>query len=236
MSKMRSLSALFAGVIAAAPVLAEEVSSVSGNITLASEYFYRGLTQTDHKPALQAGVDWDGGNGWYLGLWGSNISWLSDAAPGSSSSVEIDVYGGKKFSAGDVELDVGVLQYLYPGKYSAAWKAASGLESPHTTEVYLGGSYGIASAKVSVSLSDLFGAPDSKGSQYYEFALEPKLSDTVTLVAHVGRQVVRGAGNGDYTDWKLGVSTEIGGFEVGLFYVDTNVSSGRALLTLGKSF
>jgi uncharacterized protein (TIGR02001 family) len=52
--------------------------TVAYNVGLYSQYIFRGLTQTDRKPALQGGVDLTHSSGFYLGAWGSNISWLKE--------------------------------------------------------------------------------------------------------------------------------------------------------------
>lgn len=39
----------------------------TGNLALASQYVFRGLSQTDGKPALQGGFDYSHANGFYLG-------------------------------------------------------------------------------------------------------------------------------------------------------------------------
>ncbi|HWD36284.1 MAG TPA: TorF family putative porin, partial [Casimicrobiaceae bacterium] len=49
--------------------------SVAGNLGIFSQYVFRGLTQTDRKPAFQGGFDVTHSNGLYAGTWGSNISW-----------------------------------------------------------------------------------------------------------------------------------------------------------------
>ncbi len=79
---------------AAAPAAAP--APFTGNFTLASEYIYRGIGQTNRKPAVQGGFDYAHASGLYVGVWGSNISWLSDLPGDISSSIEIDVYGGYK--------------------------------------------------------------------------------------------------------------------------------------------
>lgn len=58
----------------------------TGNLTLASEYLYRGIAQTRGRPALQGGFDYAHASGLYAGLWGSNISWINDGTPGASAS------------------------------------------------------------------------------------------------------------------------------------------------------
>ena len=94
--------------------------AVTGSATLGSQYIFRGLTQTDGKPTVQAEIDLAHADGWYLSLAASNISWLTDAGVGPmSAGVEVDVFGGYKWGfAKDWTLDIGAYRYLYPGDYS----------------------------------------------------------------------------------------------------------------------
>ena len=86
-SRLTIASALLAlGLLAASVAHAE----VSGTLTLTSDYLFRGITQTDEKPALQGGLEWAHDSGVYAGAWGSSISWLSDSDPDISSQVELD--------------------------------------------------------------------------------------------------------------------------------------------------
>jgi len=115
-----------------------------GSVDIASEYIFRGLTQTNKDPALQGGIEFDHVSGFYVGAWGSNISWLSDlTALGFgrvSSSVELDGYLGYRTKFTDAfGMDFGVYTYYYPGTYP------SGFTSPNTTEVYIGASFSIVS-------------------------------------------------------------------------------------------
>ena len=56
----------------------------TGNVGLFSQYVFRGITQTNEKPAVQGGFDLAHKDGFYVGTWASNISWLSDAYPASA--------------------------------------------------------------------------------------------------------------------------------------------------------
>jgi len=203
---------------------AEEATSphsFSANVGLYSQYIFRGLTQTDTKPALQGGFDYGHDSGLYAGVWASNISWLTDAGAYTNSSIEIDVYGGYASEFGDTGIgyDVGILQYLYPGD------RASGTNNAETTELYGALSYGWASMKYSYAISDTFGFTDSEGSWYLEAGVDVPLPYGLTASAHIGRQEFDGSGNdaSDYTDWKLGLSKAWdSGYELGAFYTDTN--------------
>ena len=67
--------------------------ALKGNVTLASDYILRGLSQTDHQPALQGGFDWESPIGLYFGTWGSNVHF-----PELASSLELDFYGGYTYA------------------------------------------------------------------------------------------------------------------------------------------
>jgi uncharacterized protein (TIGR02001 family) len=205
----------------------------TANVGLVSDYAYRGYSQTDERPALQGGFDYAHESGLYAGVWGSNVSWLSDASPNVSNSLELDLYGGYKGTAGAIGYDVGLLQYYYPGSYP------KGFNSPNTLEGYIGLSWEFLSFKYSYAFTDLFGYDKSDGSQYYDLGAAVDVGYGVTLGAHVGYNDIKG--QDDYTDWKLGLSKEFGGFNFGLHYVDTDVDNAdladeRVILSIAKSF
>ncbi|CAB3869113.1 TorF family putative porin [Achromobacter mucicolens] len=216
-----------------APVATDAVSpySLTANVTLASQYRYRGLMQTNNQPAMQGGFDLAHASGFYLGNWSSSISWLNDSNSGVSAPVEMDFYGGYKGNLTDkVPVDLGVLQYYYPGDYP------SGYTSPDTTELYAGIGYGPVMFKYSLALTNLFGFADSKYSQYFDLSGN---FDTgiwgLVLNAHAGRQIVRNVDNGSYTDWKLGLTKDFGqGLSVSLAYLDTNADRAVYTNTRGR--
>ena len=108
---MRNLLVLGALAAAAtAPALAQE-TTITGNVSLTTDYAFRGISQTDESPAIQGGFDAAfGSSGAYAGAWASNINFGS-----GGSNMELDLYGGYKFAVGAVNFDVGVIGYLYPG-------------------------------------------------------------------------------------------------------------------------
>ncbi|ENO95062.1 transmembrane protein [Thauera phenylacetica B4P] len=205
----------------------------TANVGLVSDYAYRGSSQTDERPALQGGFDYAHDSGLYAGVWGSNVSWLSDSNPNVHNSLELDIYGGYKGTIGAIGYDVGLLQYYYPGSYP------KGFNSPDTLEGYIGLSWEFLSFKYSYAFTDLFGYDRSDGSQYYDLGAAVDVGGGFTLAAHVGYSDIKG--EDDYTDWKLGVTKEFGGFNFGLHYVDTDVDNAdladeRVILSIAKSF
>ena len=76
---------------APAPAEAKGPHTFTGNVGLFSQYIFRGLTQTNRKPAIQGGFDYAHESGFYAGVWASNISWITDSfGVGGSYSGEFD--------------------------------------------------------------------------------------------------------------------------------------------------
>lgn len=169
-------------------------STLVANLAFYSQYVFRGISQTDKKPALQGGVDYTHASGAYLGLWASNVSWISDAAPGVSASLELDLYGGYRKSAGDFSYDVGLLRYQYPGTYPA------GLTRPHTSEVYGQLGWKWLTLKYSQALGDTFGVAGAKNTGYLDLTAAWPATDQLTVTLHLGRQQFKGSSNGVSND------------------------------------
>lgn len=211
--------------------------SVSANVGVVSDYRFRGISQTDRRPAIQGGFDVSHASGLYLGNWDSNV----DSAYYTGSNVEMDFYGGWKVPVGPVALDLGALYYYYPG--SGDTSAYPGSSPAHNTELYVGGGWGPFSLKYSHAVSDFFGAPASKNSRYLDAGFAWDLGRGVGLNAHLGRQKLVGGARvteinaatpiDSVTDWRLGATYDAQGWVLGLSYVGTNrnLTGGTAAAT-----
>ena len=194
---------------------APEVSPITANVTVVNDYRYRGMTQSNFKPAIQGGFDYAHDSGFYVGNWNSSISWISDGNGTGASTytnavsapIEMDFYGGfkKELIAEGFASDIGVLQYYYPtsGLKTLPQNSSNCIGAsrntcgtvPNTTEAYLAQNFTFGSvtgfAKVSYALSDLFGIYNSKGSYYPDLTAN---YDTgvfgLTVNGHVGYQGV----------------------------------------------
>ena len=196
----------------------------TGNVTLASEYLYRGIAQTNGKAALEGGFDYAHTSGLYPGLWGSTISWVSDGNASVSAPLELDIYAGYKGSlGGDYGYDLGVLTYHYPGTYPAAFT------KPDTTELYAAVNWKFISLKYSHSVSDhIFGFTNPSGGK------------------------TKDRSDASYSDFKLGLTKEVGFGTLGLSYSTTNahgdagqpyrnafgrdLGDARLVISFGKTF
>lgn len=254
----KTLLSLSVAAALATPVLAsaqqaapQSPHSFTGNVGFASDYRFRGISQTFNLPAIQGGFDYAHASGFYAGTWASNVYGGTNASALGvnyfNGGMEWDLYGGYKFEPiKDLALDVGLIYYMYPG---AKW-AVPTQDKYNNTEIYLGASYKWFTAKYSHAVSDYFGmnqntmggacgvdssgavtttclSPNggSKGSRYIDLGATFDLGSGFNLVGHVGRATVRHYGAMGYTDYKIGVTKDWVGLTWGLAYIDTNAKA-----------
>ncbi|MES2760333.1 MAG: TorF family putative porin [Pseudomonadota bacterium] len=194
-------------------------TSLAFNAAVASDYRYRGISQTRLKPALQGGADVvHDASGIYAGAWASTIKWTKDA--GGDGDIEIDLYAGKRGElSADLGYDAGVLTYVYP---SNKLSGVPGFVNANTTELYGQLSYGPALVKYSHAVTNLFGFVDSKHSGYLDLAANLDAGKGLIVNLHAGRQRVAHNGAASYTDWKVGVTRDFGIVTAALAYVGTD--------------
>lgn len=199
---------------AAAPAL-------TANVGLFSSYRFRGIDQTFGKPAIQGGVDYAHSSGFYVGNWNSNVS---SGAGYPEGNLEMDFYGGYKFNVGDFGFDVGGIYYYYPGtnaNFANNGKTHSG--KVDNKELYIGATWNVLSAKYYYSVGDYFSTPDSKGSSYLDVAANFDLGEGWGVNAHVGHVKAKNIANASYTDYKLGVTKDLGNsWTAAASYITTN--------------
>jgi uncharacterized protein (TIGR02001 family) len=239
-SKMkRSVLVLVTALVASLlPTLAQaDDSPLSFNVGAVSDYRYRGISQSRLGPALQGGADYAQGP-FYAGTWLSTIQWVKDAgrivgADSGNAPAEWDLYGGFKGEiAKDASYDVGVLGYIYLGENFGN----IGLPSPNTGEVYGALTFGPVTGKVSVSVTDLFGVPDSKGSAYFDLSANFDLGNGFSVVPHVGYQDVANADSLSYTDYSLTLAKDFGkGLSATLAVIGTDADKSLYVTSGGQS-
>jgi uncharacterized protein (TIGR02001 family) len=209
MNKLKEI--IIGGGILLTSATGVNADELSGNVSIGSDYVYRGISQTDEEATIQGGFDWVAENGIYAGIWASNIAF--------DGYIEMDYYIGYGGSFNeDVEFDVGLLHYDYPNQ-------ASGHADYNFEEVY--GSVSYKGVKLGLAVSnDFFGESDSAQYVYIEYELE--LPNDFGLAFHYGSQDIddnAAFGAPDYADYSVGVSKSVVGFDLGLTWFDTDLSS-----------
>ncbi len=230
-----ALSVLPLAALAADPPAPE----TTFNVGMATDYRYRGISQSRLQPALQGGADYSNPNGLYLGTWASTISWIKDAGTmakvnSGSTGFEWDFYGGFKGEiAKDFSFDVGGLYYLYAGNNYA--KVPGGVNA-NTFELYGALTYGQFTAKYSRGMTDLFGNAKSKGSGYLDLSANFDLGDGLSVTPHFGRQTVANFGAASYIDYSLTLGKDFGkGVSVSAALVGTDADKAVYVTPAGKS-
>ncbi|MDY0122869.1 TorF family putative porin [Sulfurimonas sp.] len=174
--------------------------NVSANMSLTSNYVWRGMTQTKDSPAIQGGVDLEY-KGLYAGVWGSNV----DFGANDNNSLELDIYGGYAGEIAGIGYDVGYIQYAYPNKS----------DEYNFGEAYVGVSkewdkFGL-SAKQSFGIE----TDDTNPEDFYEVG-----ASTSVLPYEIGFD----ASYGNYDNigyyYSLGLNRSFEKFDLSLAYID----------------
>jgi uncharacterized protein (TIGR02001 family) len=151
--------------VKAPPPVAFDPWDIAFGASIASDYVFRGITQSNHKPSVSAYFEprynVSPNLQLYAGLAGASISFPNRAA------AEIDVYGGIRPTFGAFAFDFGVWGYLYPGgtcQYGAPVDAAGNpLGAECATNFLINGnvmkknvSFFEGYAKVNYTVNDMF--------------------------------------------------------------------------------
>ena len=178
------------------------------NVGAATDYVFRGISQTDEDPQIFAGADISSGI-FYGGVWGSNVEF------GDGTDAEFDVYAGVKPVVGPVTFDLGVIYYGYVDDGND-WDY---VEFKGAGSVPVGpGTIGAA-----VYYSPNFTGPGDIEGLYYELNGSVAIPNTkFSLSGAVGHQELSD-GAVDYTTWNVGVGYAVTD-NIGLDfrYIDTS--------------
>lgn len=230
----------------------------NAQFTIASDYSYAGISNTERRPAFQVGLDYsspwllapsDGPPVWlYVTGFGSNVQF-----PTLPPGLEIDVAAGVKFNSRDRKLaiDVGYQRYLYPD-----YAAAGGYE------------YGEVAGRLDYDFGPVLvsgrlrWSPDNfahSGQSWNKRVLVSAPLTFLPLPAELKLRAYGSLGNfwvekpraygipgNDYWWWQFGLVASVWGLDVTLAYTDTNIDvagcgntsycAGRALLSVTKAF
>jgi uncharacterized protein (TIGR02001 family) len=223
------------GIVALALASGAAYSEVSSTVTVASEYDFRGITQSALDPAFQASLDWSGESGLYASLWGSNIDFGNyvpddayippggldpDAEPEEESvdlNVEVDAVLGYAGSfTEDLGYDAGVTYYKYLGGGN------NGDIDYNYFESFAGVSYKILSTKVWYAW-DFSNSGDS--AWYAEANVDYPLPYELGLALHYGYSggdywTNDDNGLSEYYDFSVGLTRSFGRFDFAVKYID----------------
>jgi uncharacterized protein (TIGR02001 family) len=245
-----------------APAAAEQPGSwfpgtFTGTVALNNDYIFRGISQTDHNPAIQGSINYTLDTGFYGtsvygGVWGSNLDFNDDQANNNHGAhLELDwTFGftGNILDTG-IGYTLGAIYYDYPGARNGLsynyWEFAPALTYAVNDWLSLNGGLNYS--------PDYFGG---SGEGFYPnggvTVKIPVPNNWFALSAFgmTGHQWIEHNskfGTDDYQDWKLGLTVGIKNITLTAAYTDTsldkhecfggtNLCGARALLSLGAAF
>jgi uncharacterized protein (TIGR02001 family) len=215
--------------------------TLSANVALASEYVFRGFSQTSEGAAIQGGFDATCGL-FYAGAWASNLDWgpvtnFDGTTVSTWASIEVDLYAGLKGKHGRFGWDLGAIWYTYPNSTQNPFGTPFDdfrneyveLKAGASTELWKDGTLGVTG----------FYSPDYQYETGTVWTLEVGFAQafpaywgfTPTISALYGHQwgndagyAARVAGEDEYSYWNAGVT--LGFLEkwaVDLRYWDTDL-------------
>lgn len=195
----------------------------SANVTLATDYAFRGISQTDEQPAIQGGFDWSHDAGPYLGVWASNV----DFNDNDQASTEMDFFGGFAGEYRNISYDIGAIYYLYPGADTARdydyWEIAAAASYSPLANMEAGISYNYSPDYFNESGAAHF----VEGTVAYEMG---GMMIPLTLSASGGHQWIEDNaifGTPDYWVWSAEAATQVEGFDLALTYVNTDLEENE---------
>jgi len=232
-AKLSAAAALVAGASVSGAAFAQDAASgptVSFNFGAATDYMFRGVSQTNEKAQAFAGVDLSY-NMFYAGAWTSNVDFSN--AGDTSTSQEVDLYAGVKPTLGPINLDLGGIYYGY-------------LDQPTGSPVDYWEFYGKAShafGPLTVGAA-AFWSPEFTGKTgdawYFEGNAAYAVNDKLSFSGALGHQSIDLAS--DYTTWNLGVSyMPVSNVTLDVRYHDTDIkgfdaAKGRVVASLKAAF
>jgi uncharacterized protein (TIGR02001 family) len=206
---------------------ADNTPTVTFNVGAATDYVFRGISQTDEAGQVFGGADVAYGKA-YAGVWVSNVDF------NNGTNAEYDLYAGVKPTLGPVALDVGVIYYGYANKPSGPDEAY--------WEAKVAGSVPVGKGTVGAAVYYSPEFPFKTGeATYFEVNGSVPLDDKWSASAAIGHQSV--VGTADYNTWNLGVGYAVNS-HVGLDlrYWDTDehgfgkIYDSRVALAVKASF
>lgn len=241
----RMSAAAFLAVALSPPALAQSDESTSfgtfgGSLTIATDYMFRGVSNSNENPQVQGDINWSHDSGVYAGIWATNTNF-----GGPGNSMELDPYIGYASSIEDTGLsyDVGYWAYTYPGSQSDF----------DYGEFYAIGTWTQGDLSISPSVwyaDNYFGTDflDGVRGVAYDLTIGHALPWDMHASARLGQQTFHNGGEGlDYLYYDLGVAKTAGDFIIGLSWHDTqdaqaalvgdtDLAEGRLVLNITRSF
>lgn len=143
-------------------------AQTSGSVAIVSDYVYRGISLTNDKPALQFNLVYDAPQGWYGGLFATQM-----AASDNQTRIRYIAYGGySQTLPSGLNWELGANQFLMPQDSSTNY-----------SEVYAGLGFERLSAKIHYSPNYLRA---NNKNIYLDLGATYPVTDMLDAFVHIG--------------------------------------------------
>ncbi|MBC3909815.1 TorF family putative porin [Undibacterium umbellatum] len=192
-------------VISIFAIAGKACAQVSGSITLASDYSYRGVSLSNERPVAQLNLVYDAPDGWYAGAFGSKVKLTSS----DSNGEQILLYSGfsRRLRSGLI-WEAGATAALFPKANDLNYG-----------EVFAGLMFDNLSARIYYSPNYI--GLNSK-TLYMEANADYQLQEHLDLFSHIGWLVYPdgkvGRVNRNRVDLRVGVGSNFSSWKLQLAY------------------
>lgn len=204
--------ALLALMPLAAQAQDEDDSGFNWNAAATSEYMFRGISQTDDHPAIQAGAGYSWSNGFYVGAWASNVDF------GEDTDAEVDTFIGWNGDLSDnVNLDVQLNRYNYVGEPDGVDYAYNELIGKLSFAEHYSATLGYTNDFLATETDSIYVAVGGNWD----------VGNDINLTAGVGYTTVDEdlSSEDGYIDYSISVNRDFGPVNIGLGYIGTDNSA-----------
>jgi uncharacterized protein (TIGR02001 family) len=199
---------LAAQIIAPAASAQPEQPPLHASISIASDYFRDGLSQTDEATSARFALDFEHDSGFFAGGLLANVDYLAESQFQTPRHTQANVYAGYVWRRGDWMTNVAVSRYLYPD---------------------IERRYDYTQATVSVSFRDRYFLSVSRSNDFlslYDRAVQYRSGIAIPWIwdlevgINAGKFRSSGFVDTSYTFWDAGLSRALGRFALDLRFHD----------------
>ncbi|MEM7098171.1 MAG: TorF family putative porin [Pseudomonadota bacterium] len=187
-------------------------------ISLSSDYRFNGMSLSDRKPALQGSLHLWRPDGYYAGLWVSQVDFLD-----GETSLELDSYVGRDFAHGKIESKIELMYMAFnddnvPGPTYDFFQVKTAVKR----------AFGDTALRATALWSPSGSAGAGQVTQL-RVDVEQRVSGFLKLSGLVGRRWTDKAIDRSY--WDIGLTLEWKTWDFDIRYYDTNLDAAQCFYT-----
>lgn len=192
----------------------------AASATLASDYVWRGVSQSQEDFALQGDLTFEHESGIYGGVWGSSVDFTPediDFLDEDDAKLEVDAYIGYAWDFNDsLAGDVQIVRYMYPGTNDGYDYDYAELIGSLTFSEMITATVGYSNDVFATEEDGIyFGLSGSYGLPWWDLSLDGE-------VGHYTLDNFTDDGDLKYMHYSLGVSKEFGPASVSLAWASSD--------------